>query len=504
MPRISVPTKARLPSTLRVDSSNAAVRKSLNRLSREGLISLVLDWLDDSAIQNAAPYVRRLTEEDDEDDEDMDDLYPPCRSLDELRQLYEDMRQRNSAKRDVTSRILEGDWRHGMTLYQLAMADFAYLDEHPTSQKWSAYQILPLQQPNPDAEDEVLKADKQSLKIPRFHPATFLQNLQEQVLPDVKAHYQFHRPELFPILLLRVFVVDSPYNSERALSSVDQTGTTANFESSRTIYLAFPNGSSSLYITKSQSTGPMGIGESRSLSGLIVDGVPKALSRPRERFTVKSTNLGSQNLGALLETKGPGRSNAAGGGWGIFADEKTKKSPLDSTLPTPPLSETSEPGRGRKRKTPLDQAQRERKRATTIAAARFGNSGKLGDGKGAERVDVVLQDPFPPADTVEESDEEEDQPPSRAKGRKSKVDIVLQQANQSLEEESSDAAQNAGWTPSLQLAFKGNHVFAGIRELVEAGVIDGERMPGWMTGEEGVTTGVVQHGRIRGHKGSGI
>jgi central kinetochore subunit Mis15/CHL4 len=124
------------------------------------------------------------------------------------------MRQHKGSKRDVVSRILSGDWRHGLTLYQLAMADFAYLEERPTSQTWSAYQILPLQQPNKDAgDDEVLKVDRQSLKIPRFHPATFLQNLQEQVLPDVKAHYQFYQPESYPILLLRIFVVDSPFNS---------------------------------------------------------------------------------------------------------------------------------------------------------------------------------------------------------------------------------------------------------------------------------------------------
>lgn len=60
------------------------------------------------------------------------------------------------------------------------------------------------------------------------------------------------------------------------------------------------------------------------------------------------------------------------------------------------------------------------------------------------------------------------------------------------------------WRPTVQITFQGNHVFAGIRQLVEAGIVDGERMPGWMTGEDGVTVGVVRHGRIRGNKGSGL
>ncbi|KAL2694398.1 hypothetical protein Neosp_000975 [[Neocosmospora] mangrovei] len=330
MARFSVPTTARLPSSLRVDASNPAVLKSLNRLSRESLISLALDWLDDGSLANAIPYIERR---DDEDDEETDDIYPPCQSVDELQQLYLDMQQQKGSKRDVINRILEGDWRLGLTLYQLAMADLAFFEQNPTSQKWSAYQILPLKQPSQNAdEEEILKVDRESLTIPRFHPSTFLQNLQSQVLPDVKAHYHFHRPRDLPVLLLRIFVIDSPYNTDFALSSRNSSGTAANFDSSRTVYIAFPDGSPALYITKSQATGPIGFGESKSLQSLIVDGVPKALSRPRERYTLKAGNLTSKNLDALLEKKGSGRTNAAGGGWSIYADESNKISPLDTNL----------------------------------------------------------------------------------------------------------------------------------------------------------------------------
>ncbi|KAF4125832.1 central kinetochore subunit Mis15/CHL4 [Geosmithia morbida] len=515
-PRISVPTKARLPSTLRVDASNPAVIKCMTRLSRDALISLALDWLDDTAVQNAIPYLRRPGE-DGEDDDDMDDLYPASRTVEELRQTYEDMRQQRGSKRDVVSRMLEGDWRHGMTLYQLAMADLAYFDEHPTSQRWSAYRILPLQQPNgrhgnaddldPD-DPQVLGIDRQSLKIPRFHPATFLQTLQEQVLPDVKAHYHFYRPESFPVLLLRIFVVDSPYSTDLALSSIDQSGSVANFETSRTIYLAFPDGSPSLYISKSHSTGPVALGDSRSLQSLVVDGVPKALSRPRERFTLKSTSLSSRNLWALLDKKGPGKTNAAGGGWSIYANDKTKKSPLDSIPSAPPLLLASREGSSsaaqQRRKGP---GQRERKRARLIAEARFGDSARVSDDKGVEKVEVVLQDPYPTQDDMGGSDDDDDDNegmPGAGNRRKSKVDATIQEANQDLDDDDAAADESSQWSPAVKLTFNGPHVFAGIRQLIEAGIIDGQRMPGWMTGEEGVTTGVVRNGRIRGHKGSGM
>ncbi|KND94096.1 Central kinetochore subunit CHL4 [Tolypocladium ophioglossoides CBS 100239] len=509
MARLSIPTKARLPSSLCVETSNPAIVKSLSRLSRESLISLALDWLDENALANAAPHLRqRRHDDEDEEEDDPDDLYPPYQSINELRKLYTDMQQQKGSKRDVVGRILEGDWRHGLTLYQLAMVDFSYLDEHPTSQRWTAYSILPLKPPSKDAEDGVIKVDDKSLAIPRFHPSTFLQNLQLQVLPDVKAHYHFYRPKDFAVLLLRIFIIDSPYNTNLALSSVDSSGTATNFSSSRTVYLAFPDGSPSLYITRSQATGPISLGESKSLHGLIVNGVPKALSRPHERYTLKSTNLTSRNLDALLDKKGPGRGNAAGGGWSIYANEKTKKSPLDTVLPTPPLArEPSRSDIARKRRRSMTKYDREAKRAKLAAKARFGDSGLVTDGKGLERVEILMQDPFPASNVLQDPGSDEDERQASAERlvdrRRSKVNAVLRQARADVEDVN-DEEDASRWTPTVRLAFQGSHVFAGIRQLVEAGIVDGKRMPGWMTGEEGVSTGVVRHGRIRGRGGSGL
>lgn len=500
MARFSVPTKARLPSSLRVDSANPAVIKSLGRLSREALISLAMSWLDGDSIANAIPYLERRG---DEDEVDLEDLYPACGSVQELYEYYAALQQQKGSKRDVANRILEGDWRHGISLYQLAMVDFYYLEEHPMSQKWTAYKILPLKPPTQGADDEVLQVDDKALNVPRFHPSTFLQSLQDQVLPDIKAHYHFHRPKDLPVLLLRIFVIESPYNSSLALSGA------TNFTSSRTVYLAFPDGSSHIYITKSQSNGPAAAGESRSLQNLIVHGVPKALSRPRERYTLIPTSLTSRNLETLLDKRGPGRGNAAGGGWSVYASDKNKKSPLDAIPPSPPLSrEHSLSDQNRKRLKPLDKNQRSAKRAKIIAKARFGDSGLVADGKGIEKVDILLKDPFPTATAAAEAqgqDEEQTNAPGEpsTSARRRTIDAALRQAADG-DEELNEPENPSQWRPTVQITFQGNHVFAGIRQLVEAGIVDGERMPGWMTGEDGVTVGVVRHGRIRGNKGSGL
>ncbi|KAK3344383.1 centromere protein Chl4/mis15/CENP-N [Lasiosphaeria hispida] len=527
MARISIPTTARLPSSLRVAPSNPAVSKILNHLSRGSLLSIVLDWLDENNQALAAPYLRAAEDEDD----GLDDLNPPAQSLEELQELYADLQARKGSKREVLDRIVEGDWRHGLSLYQLAMADLQYLYDHPLSQKWSAYRIMPLKPAARDGggdEHTPPLVDNESLMVPRFHPSTFLNALQAQVLPDVKAHYNFDRHRSLPLLLLRIFILDSPYNTSLGIAAPKPAPTT--FDTSRTVYIAFPDASPHVFISKPQTVGASAAaGESKSLRTLIVEGIPKALSRPRRRFTLKSTSLATRNLEEMVERRGAQRTNSAAGGWGVYADETKKESPLDTVLPTPPLSEEEEGGGERKRKKRAralsPAARREEravKRARLVAKARFGESARVDDGKGVERVDVVIEDAFPEDEPTgksgrrerlrdgeregegEEEEDDDSQWQRRSKGgRRSRADIDLERERE-IEADRQREAEGGQWRPNVRLTFRGSHVFAGLRQLVEHGIIDGERMPGWLTGEEGVTVGAVRNGRIRGYKGSGV
>ncbi|KAI0116327.1 centromere protein Chl4/mis15/CENP-N [Nemania sp. FL0031] len=567
-PPLSLPTTARLPSSLRVNPSNPSVIRALSRLSRSSLLSLVLDWLDPNNQSLCPPLLREHLSDEEDEDEFETDLHPPAYSLAELRELYADMQARKGGRREVVDRILEGDWRDGLSLYQLAMADLQYLYDHPGTLKWACYKIQRLQTPghedDVEADRSYDKIDKTAMHVPRFHPSTFLQNLQAEVLPDVKAHYNFDRPKGLPLLLLRIFVIDSPYNTDLAVSA--RSGSTSSaarmvtcFDASRTIYVAFPDASPHIFVSKSQSAGPTTQAETRSLRALVVEGIPKALSRPRERYALKAVNLQTKNLDAMLSLRGPGRSNAASGGWGIYASDKAvdarTDSPLNPLLPTPPLSddivEDEDAGaydagsrETATRKRPLNpeiaEEEKRRKRAKLVAQARFGDNAKIDDGKGVERVDVLIEDPFPlSAREIEDEDQdgEELQRPlsRRPKGRRGTVDAsLLEEAEREEDEDPEEqerrdrdqgidasddgAARRAGrqaregdrdrekwaWRPNVRISLHGPHVFAGIRQLVEAGFIDGERMPGWMTGEDGVTMGAVRNGRIKGFRGSGL
>ncbi|TAQ85916.1 hypothetical protein B7494_g5759 [Chlorociboria aeruginascens] len=482
MVSLSVPTTIALSPSQRVPSSNSAVCKILNRLSRPSLLSLVLDWLDGRNQEITAPY---LAEEGDDGEQD---LYPPAQTLEELREIYTKMQACKGGKRDVVDRIVEGDWREGITLYQLAMADMQYLYDHPNSQKWTALKIVRL-----ESEDSVLNP----AAIPRFHPSTFLQNLQREILPDVKAHYNFDRHASLPLLLLRIYILDSPYNTNLALPS----STATTLDSTRTFYIAFPDSSPYIYVSLTTSTGPSLISDFKSLRKLTLDGIPKAFSRPRERYKLESTQLSAKNLAALVRMRGSGRTNAANGGWGMYAEDKD--TPLNTQLPTPFEISEDELALPEKGTHSLKRRSLEPesiiKRRKFLAKSRFGPSAKLNDECGIERFDIRLEDHFLSSFNISEMDEEDElnepiRDQNRKKGRKSTITM----------ESVREGEGGEGWRPDIRITFQGGHVFAGIRELVEKGVVNGERMPGWMTGEEGISVGVVREGRIKGFKGSGL
>ncbi|OBT94127.1 hypothetical protein VE01_07055 [Pseudogymnoascus verrucosus] len=465
MPPLSVPTSAALSPSLLIPSTDPAIPRILSKLSRPALISLTLDWLDDRNQPLSAPYL--ASADDSSDDLHAGDFYPPHSSLEDLREFYTDLQSTRGTRTALLDRLLTGDYRHGLTLYQLAMADTLILQTHPTSQKWSAYALTPS---HPSAPP-----------IPRFHPPTFLKALQRALPPDIKAHYNLDRPPGLPLLLLRVMLLDTPY------------ATTPSLSGAKVVYVAFPDASPHIFLSAASSPPTTGTATTanentaRDLRRTLIACLPTALSRPRARYTLASTNLSARSLEAMIALRGGGRTGKAQGGWGGYAlsGRKAGDTPLESVAPVlrevvggtnrnvagevgklvgggekdgkeeegeevDLLHEVPE-GRGKGMKRPLDPGAETAKRRRLIAQARFGDvpSAPL------ELVDVRIEDPFP-------------------------------------------GEKEGGWCPSVRVVFRGSDVFKGVRGLVERGVVEGEKMPGWMTGEGGVSGGVVKGGRVGG------
>lgn len=461
MSPLSIPTTSALTSAQVVPSTSPAVGKLLSRLTRSSLISLALDWLDTRNQDAVNPYLVAGSAAAAVDD--ANDMFPPARTRADLRDIYLALQSSKGSKRDVLDRILDGDWRHGLTLLQLAMADMQYLYNHPASQRWSALEIVPL-----NADGALPTRAGQVASLPRFHPSTFLRNLQSENLPDVKAHHNLDRHPTLPLFILRIFIVESPYNTDQALRSI------THFDASRTIYVGFPDASPYVYISLRNAAGLSSSSEAKSLRRLAVDSIPKAFSKPRHRYRLVPTELTARNLEALTEMRGGGRTNAAGGGWAVYAKKNDKDTPLhrsreawkvnedreDSSSAGEALDEQRLPIRGKRQvHTDLTTV----KRRKIVAEGRFGTSSHANDGKGIERLDVHFQESFP-------------SPPSH---------------------DGDPPSATETWRPDVRVVLHGAHVFAGVRELVEAGIIDGEKMAGWLTGSEQVSVGIVKQGRLQ-------
>lgn len=454
---IAIPTVKPLPDNLRLSSTSQNVIKTLSKLSRPSLLSLAASWCARDLQDSCAPFI--LAEDE---DEPSDAAYDAATSLAQVEGLYsEELPARKGTKREIVDRILAGDWRHGISLYQLAMAETQYVLEQPSSNRWTAFKLR-----RHDEEPET--------NLPSFHPQTFLRNLQREIAPLAKAHYALSTPSSFPGTVVRIYLHDTPYNTQSALRTSSKHGGSI----SKSIFILFPTGTPYVYVSLSAGGANVIDADSKSLQKFAVEAIPKALSSPGSRYKLASTALTTRSLTALLAHRGAERTNSAAGGWSIFADENKNESALDYTkleegklaLPVEEedfsINEKENPRRSLKRSIPFSHSDPTStlsspkvKRLKLVAAGRFGTYGLSDDGKNFNRLDVRMTDSF-----------------SRRPG---------------TEEEDKD-----NFTPNIRLSFQGSHVFAGIRKLAESGIIDGEAMAGWMTGEAGVSVGTVRDGRI--------
>ncbi|MCJ1244402.1 hypothetical protein MMC30_001600 [Trapelia coarctata] len=496
--KLTLPTLSALPSSNRLPATHPAASRTLSRLSRPALLTLVQEWLKTSNQTTCAPYLGGGETEE-------DTTYSVARSLEELREAYRELQERKGGKKEIVERILEGDWRHGVSLRQLAMADAQYLLDHPTSQRWAALKLVRV---STTAEGDTERP------LPRFHAPTFLRNLQQEIGSMAKAHYNLTRMASLPIILLRICIYESPYSSQ---VSMTKKASTQILGASTTLYLAFPDNTPCVYVSLAGSAGQSNSGDGKSLRKLVIDALPKAFSRPRERYALKPTSLSAKSLAALVALRGPGRSNAAAGGWSIFADGTIEQSPLTGSAPAstwmPNNNEDKEnagitgqdKGSQKRRNVFDEEAEKQQKKRRLIAQARFGPTHPKDSSACIERLEAQLEDPFSRSADAEE-DELSAMPATTApiarKGRRSTISILEDSTEDHTNEEEPESSK--GWAPNVQMVFSGTDIFSGIRKLVESGAIDGKKMPGWMTGENAVSIGVVRNGRIRGNKGSGF
>jgi central kinetochore subunit Mis15/CHL4 len=185
----TVPDYKNVPHSHRLPVTHRDVQRTFTKLSRQSLLSLAQQWLSKKNRDFCRPFL--LGDRNDDADEEEDDLneqlYEPAQSYEELLETYRELAARKGGRREVLDRILEGDWRTGVSMYMLATAEIQYLLDHPSSLRWTARRLTRI----PTARSAVadMEVTNDSDHLPRFQAQTFMSNLARELTPLRKAHY---------------------------------------------------------------------------------------------------------------------------------------------------------------------------------------------------------------------------------------------------------------------------------------------------------------------------
>ncbi|KAF8248075.1 CHL4-domain-containing protein [Wilcoxina mikolae CBS 423.85] len=205
-------------------------------------------------------------------------------------------------------------------------------------------------------------------------------------------------------------------------------------------WLAFPSGGDHVFTN-------LGASNTDGLRDILMAGIANAVSRAGCRFELKPGRFTAKTLESMCTHRGTeGASGGMAAGWSIYVDG-FENSPLAAAKDIAEEEDGEE-----------DAATKKRRK---LVAARFGKT-SLGDGAAIESAYFEVQEKFP--------------------GKEGE----------------------ATFRPTIGIKLEGKHVYAGIREMAERGegfVV--EKLPGWMVGEEGVSSGIVRDRKVLRKKGDG-
>lgn len=239
-------------------------------------------------------------------------------------------------------------------------------------------------------------------------------------------------------------------------------------------WLSFPSSSSTHIFTT------LGLRRGDGIREAVIAGIANGLSREGMRFDVANDRFVARTLESMVYHRGGVEGGGAGGclaGWSIYGDgfeTNPLALPKEVLLP-PPGSDGTHAADGE-----IDaEEERARKRRKRVADARFGPAA-IGDGRAIESVTFRLEERFP----------------------ESLSDLAPARDGDSDDGDGDD--EDGVWRPDVTITFEGSHVFAGLKEMAERGEgVLVEKLPGWMVGEAGVTSGVVRGGVVQGLENRG-
>ncbi|KAK9352193.1 centromere protein Chl4/mis15/CENP-N [Lipomyces doorenjongii] len=351
----------------------------------------------------------------------------------DVRDVYSNYQLKGTPKRAIVERMVYVDWFRGFNMRQAADIEFQNIFDRPLSQKWTASNVQIISTYNDSNE-----------RMPIFHAPVFMKCLQRSLKSLIGSHIHIVQHASLPVVLLRIQLHEF---GTKFVANITKMPTARH-----TYFCAFPT--SALCIFHTPFLNPY--------QKILRECIETALSTPGYQVQLESSSLTARSLASLVQLRTTSRTATALGGWSVYANDEVDVSPLASAeaVVADKLARLDE--------YENDNAARERKRMKTIDA-RFGVR--------SENVDDDVENR---GDNQEGMDAE----------------TALDHVEYRLEENYDDEEFDDSFIPKVRILFEGSHVFEGIRLLARNGLVDETKLPAWMTGELGVSSGVIAKGQL--------
>ncbi|OBA21936.1 CHL4-domain-containing protein [Metschnikowia bicuspidata var. bicuspidata NRRL YB-4993] len=444
-----------LPNTYVPVYTKKVLSAVLGRLAKSSTVALVLLWPTLKNTQPVRPEHIVMSQ--------ADIVMSQADFARHVRDTAKQMKAKKWTKAKIIDTILLDFWPLGLNLLQLAQVDCQLIVDNPNAYFWVLSTVK-------DAWDK---------EVPMLlDPALFLDRLAAQLSNLFMSYIYVCRHPTFPLVLIRIQVFDLAPNSGKPQGKKLQV-TQPHISSHRPYFLAVPMNSPHLIHSPGDDL----------VSQTVLQVVESSLARGPSQALHLETSLHQKpirSLHSMQILKGSSRFAHSLGPWAPYADGAADISPLarhEHHLAVKSITSRAE--------TFTTDEQKLQK----LANVRF---------KGTLSGEIVSQQLFdnPRASkkrkVVAEQDDAETPRTKTPYASLAPISIAEFEIQEPLEDSGPSKSDTA--TSHVKIKFVGIDVFAGMHELsvrntdLRASFIDLETLPGWLTGEEGESCGIVRNG----------
>ncbi|KAF8002930.1 hypothetical protein HF325_002175 [Metschnikowia pulcherrima] len=431
-----------LPNTYIPVHTPKVLHAVLSRLAKSSAVALVSLW---PTLKNTQPTIISLQ------NLSKTPILSQAQVSKKVRETAKEMQLRKWTKARVIDAILYEFWPRGLNLLQLAQVDCQLIVDNPNSYTWVLLTVKDVW------DNEVAVA---------LDPAVFLDRLAAQLSTLFWSYIYVCTHPTFPLVLVRIQVFDLAPNSTKQ-ASIKQ----AHITSHKPYFLAVPMNLPHVIHSPGEDL----------VSQTVLQVVESCLSKGPSQVLRLHTNRAQKPV-RLLESmhilKGCSRFAHSLGPWAPYADGEADVSPFARHELHPAVKSAA--------KTP-ESSQSKHESLLELANLRF-----KGSIRGETVSDRLFDHPNPSKRRRTRSERENlDLRPKTPYASLAPISVAEFELQEPFRGEKTA-------TSSVKLTFSGTDVFAGMHELAvrptETPFIDLETLPGWLTGEEGQSCGIVKNG----------